>query len=51
MQISALFREPGQITVPLSSKILSGLTAGAIGITIATVRHDGDFDEIVMIHV
>lgn len=37
-QISALFRKPGETTVPLSTKVLSGLAAGAIGITIATVR-------------
>lgn len=37
-QISAFFRKPGETTVSLGTKIASGLAAGAIGITIATVR-------------
>lgn len=37
-QISAYFRKPGETTVPLGTKILSGLVSGAIGIAVATVR-------------
>ena len=37
LQIAAYFRKPGETTVSLSTKIMSGLAAGAIGISIATV--------------
>lgn len=40
-QISAMFRQPGETRVSLSAKIMSGLVAGAIGITVATVRVGG----------
>ena len=36
-QIAAYFRKPGETTVPLGTKILSGLLSGAIGIAVATV--------------
>jgi hypothetical protein len=37
MQISDLFKKPGEQTVSMGSKILSGLASGAIGITVANV--------------
>jgi len=37
-QISAMFRKPGETTVSLPRKILAGLAAGAIGISVANVR-------------